>query len=119
MTATDQTKASPSFRASESLRILRNHAYSLRDVPAPDEPASVGRGSASARERREPDAEMTDEDDATDAREGSTARAGVRSNSPPSAGTSASALEDAERRRDARSSSPCLLYTSPSPRDRG
>ena len=49
---------------------------------------------------------MTDEDDATDAREGSTARAGVRLNSPPSAGTSASALEDAERRRDARSSSP-------------
>ena len=42
MTATDQTKASPSFRASESLRILRDHAYSLRDVPAPDEPASVG-----------------------------------------------------------------------------
>ncbi len=106
MTATDQTKTSLSFRASESLRILRDHAYSLRDVPAPDEPASVGRGSASARERREPDAEMTDEDDATDAREGSTARAGVRSNSPPSAGTSASALEDAERRRDARSSSP-------------
>ena len=48
MTATDQTKASPSFRAANS-RILRDHAYSLRDVPAPDEPASVGRGSASAR----------------------------------------------------------------------
>jgi len=113
MTATDPTKptttSSTSLRASESLRILRDHKYSLRDVPAPDEPASVPGGSADARAHCERIAETTDEDDATDARAGSTPRAGVRSNSAPSMGTAeagARALDDAERRRDARAPSP-------------